>query len=118
MNYHDIILLQTLFKVTSASAKRIQNCNRQRTPGMRATPTFRLISLSLAKFGRLKCPQGTQIAGNVDVTLKKYEILVSVVSTLILRASLVSVARPLFESMFQCRLILLILALFRHVLES
>jgi hypothetical protein len=65
-------LLQTLFIVTSASAKRSQNCNRQRTPGiaLRATPTSGLISFSLAKFGRLNCLQGTQIAANVDLTLK------------------------------------------------
>jgi hypothetical protein len=72
MNYHDRILLQNLFKVTSTSAKRSQNCNRQQTPGLRATPTSGFISFSLAKFGRLKCLQCTQIAANVDLTLKKY----------------------------------------------
>jgi hypothetical protein len=91
MSYLDRILLQNIFKVPSASAKRSQNCNRQRTPGiaLRATPTFGLFSLILTKFGRLKCLQGTQIAANVDLTLKNIKFLVSAVSTLILRAFLV-----------------------------
>jgi hypothetical protein len=74
MNYHDRILLQNLFKVNSESANRSQNCNRQRTPGIapRATPTSGFISFSLAKFGRLKCLQGTQIAANVDLNALKH----------------------------------------------
>jgi hypothetical protein len=92
------------FKTFSKSLPRVRKevkgaaGNRQRTPGtaLRGPPTSGFISFSLAKFGRLNCLQGTQIAGNVVLTLEKYYMLVSPVSTLIPRAFLVSVAPPPF----------------------
>jgi hypothetical protein len=73
MNFMTEFCFKTFLKSLPRVRKEVKNCNRQRTPcriALRATPASGLISFSLAKFGRLNCLQGFEIAGNVDLTLK------------------------------------------------
>jgi hypothetical protein len=63
---------KTFLKSLPRVRKEVKIVAVKRTPGiaLRATPTSGFISFSSAKFGRINCLRGTQIAANVDLTLK------------------------------------------------